>query len=176
VRLNTPKSADHSKGIFLTSGKILHDAGPGGAILSYTLTGTLIWSVIASLGEMTALMPVRSPITEYSSRYVDEAVGFAAGWMYWSVLRGFSTIWGPRMLIESLCRFSYVCSFAAQITASSSLIAFNYDNVIVWTFGERISPVLWIFLLLLYMTAINLLPVRVRTVVHRSRAQTTRIR
>ncbi|KAI9773681.1 MAG: hypothetical protein M1840_006955 [Geoglossum simile] len=127
-------------GIFLTCGKILHDAGPGGAILSYALTGTVIWSVIASLGEMTALMPVRSPITEFASRYVDEAIGFATGWMYW---------------------FSYVCSFAAQITASSSLMAFNYDNVIVWKFGERISPVFWIFILLLYMTATNLLPVKI---------------
>ncbi|KAI9770162.1 MAG: hypothetical protein M1839_003264 [Geoglossum umbratile] len=126
-------------GIFLTCGKILHDAGPGGAILAYVLTGTVIWSVIASLGEMTALMPVRSPITEFAFRYVDEAVGFATGWMYW---------------------FSYVCSFAAQITASSSLMAFNYDEAIVWTFGERMSPVLWIFLLLIYMTVTNLLPVR----------------
>ncbi|KAI9860947.1 MAG: hypothetical protein M1813_005626 [Trichoglossum hirsutum] len=72
-------------GIFLTSGRILHDAGPGGAILAYVLTGTVFWSVIASLGEMTALMPVKSPIMEFATRYVDNAVGFATGWMYWSV-------------------------------------------------------------------------------------------
>ncbi|KAH0536832.1 hypothetical protein FGG08_006330 [Glutinoglossum americanum] len=126
-------------GIFLTCGKILHDAGPGGAILAYVLTGTVIWSVIASLGEMTALMPVKSPITEFATRYIDNAVGFATGWMYW---------------------FGYVCVFAAQITASSSLMAFNYDKVIVWSFGADISPVLWIFIFLIYMTGTNLLPVR----------------
>ncbi|KAH0556158.1 hypothetical protein GP486_005911 [Trichoglossum hirsutum] len=119
---------------------ILHDGGPGGAILAYVLTGTIIWSVIASLGEMTALMPVKSPITEFTTRYVDSAVGFAAGWMYW---------------------FAYCCVFAAQITASSSLMAFNYDKIIVWKFGADLSPVLWIFIFLIYMTATNLLPVRI---------------
>jgi amino acid permease len=80
-----PKTLTIFKGIFLTCGKILHDGGPGGAILAYVLTGTIVWSVIASLGEMTALMPVKSPITEFTTRYVDSAIGFATGWMYWSV-------------------------------------------------------------------------------------------
>ncbi|KAI9856331.1 MAG: hypothetical protein M1813_009167 [Trichoglossum hirsutum] len=134
-----PKTLTIFKGIFLTCGKILHDGGPGGAILAYVLTGTIVWSVIASLGEMTALMPVKSPITEFTTRYVDSAIGFATGWMYW---------------------FAYVCVFAAQITASSSLMAFNYDDKIVWKFGRDISPVLWIFIFLLYMTSTNLLPVK----------------
>ena len=72
-------------GILVTSGTVLHNAGPGGAILAYVLTGTVAWSVIASLGEMTALMPVKAPIVEFASRYVDSAVGFATGWMYWFV-------------------------------------------------------------------------------------------
>jgi yeast amino acid transporter len=72
-------------GILVTSAKVLHAAGPGGAILAYVLTGTVAWSVIASLGEMTALMPVKAPIVEFASRYVDSAVGFATGWMYWFV-------------------------------------------------------------------------------------------
>ena len=70
-------------GIFLSTGSILHIAGPGGAILAYALTGTIMGSAIASLGEMTALMPVKGPITEYPTRYLDNAVGCAVGWMYW---------------------------------------------------------------------------------------------
>lgn len=41
-------------------------------------------------------------------------------------------------------------------------MAFNYDDKIVWKFGRDISPVLWIFIFLLYMTSTNLLPVKVR--------------
>ncbi|KAI9853557.1 MAG: hypothetical protein M1813_002063 [Trichoglossum hirsutum] len=124
-------------GIFLSSGSILHTAGPGGAILAYALTGTIIWSAIASLGEMTALMPVKGPITEFPSRYLDDSVGFAVGWM-----------------------FAYVSAFAAQTTASSSLMQFNYDNVLKWTFGIDTSPAIWISLFLFYMISVNLLPVR----------------
>src|ERR1700742_365241 len=76
------------QGILITSAKVLHAAGPGGGILAYVLTGTVAWSVIASLGEMTALMPVKAPIVEFASRYVDSAVGFATGWMYWFVVSG----------------------------------------------------------------------------------------
>lgn len=52
-------------------------------MLAYVLTGTIIWSVVSSLGEMVALTPVKSPIMELPSRYIDEGVGFATGWMYW---------------------------------------------------------------------------------------------
>jgi amino acid transporter len=157
------------KGIFLTSGKILHYGGPGGATLAYFLTGTIIWSVIASLGEMTALMPVKGPITEFATRYVDSAVGFATGWMYWFVASPSSE--GP---CTDLNRFAYVTVFAAQITASSSLMQFNYDNVLKWTFGVDISPVIWIFIFLAYMTSVNLFPVRVCAPAKHDEEQTRR--
>ncbi|TVY35186.1 Arginine permease [Lachnellula subtilissima] len=48
-------------GLFLGSGRALASAGPGGAVLSYILVGTIISSVISCLGEMTALMPVNAP-------------------------------------------------------------------------------------------------------------------
>ncbi|KAH0556771.1 hypothetical protein GP486_005439 [Trichoglossum hirsutum] len=121
-------------GILITSAKVLHTAGPGGAILAYLLTGTVAWSVIASLGEMTALMPVKAPIAEFASRY--------------------------NFPPDSETRFSYVAAFAALITASSSLIHFNYDDAIQWKAGINYSPVIWIFIFLVYSILINLLPVR----------------
>ncbi len=70
-------------GLFLQSGKILYLIGPGGAVLAYLLMGSLLWSANASLGEMTAVFPVKGPIIDFPSRYVDEGVGFAVGWMAW---------------------------------------------------------------------------------------------
>lgn len=58
-------------------------------------------------------------------------------------------------------RFAYVTIFAAQTTAATSLVQFNYDDVLRWSFGITISPVLWIFILLLVMISINFFPVRV---------------
>lgn len=71
------------QGLFLGSGRSLAGAGPGGAVLSYILIGTVISSVISSLGEMTALMPVNAPVMEFPRRFLDRGVGFAVGWIYW---------------------------------------------------------------------------------------------
>jgi hypothetical protein len=56
----SPRSGTHAKqsdrlttGLFLGSGRSLASAGPGGAVLSYVLMGTVISSVISCLGEMT---------------------------------------------------------------------------------------------------------------------------
>lgn len=72
-------------GLFLQSGKVMYLIGPGGAVLAYFLMGTLLWSANASLGEMTAIFPVKGPIIDFPSRYIDEGVGFAVGWMAWYV-------------------------------------------------------------------------------------------
>jgi yeast amino acid transporter len=70
-------------GLFLQSGKMIYLIGPGGALIAYLLMGSLMWSAVASLGEMTALFPVKGPTIDFPSRYVDESVGFAVGWMAW---------------------------------------------------------------------------------------------
>jgi amino acid transporter len=70
-------------GLFLGSGRSVAGAGPGGAVVCYVLMGTVISSVISSLGEMTALMPVNGPMMEFPRRFLDRGVGFAVGWMYW---------------------------------------------------------------------------------------------
>ena len=64
---------------------------------------------------------------------------------------------------NALPRFAYVTTFAAQTTAATSLVQFNYDDVLRWGFGINISPVLWIFISLLVMISINFWPVRVCT-------------
>lgn len=71
-------------GLFLGSGRSLAGAGAGGAVLGYILIGTVMSSVISSLGEMTALMPVNAPVMEFPRRFLDRGVGFAVGWIYWS--------------------------------------------------------------------------------------------
>jgi yeast amino acid transporter len=72
-----------NSGLFLSSGKAIHLAGPGMAVLAYLLMSTLMWSVMATMGEMTALFPVKGPIFEFIRRFVDEAVGYASAWMLW---------------------------------------------------------------------------------------------
>ena len=70
-------------GLFLESGRVLCLAGPGWAWIAYLLMGTVVWSMTASLGEMTALFPVKGPIFEFPARFLDHAAGYAIGWLAW---------------------------------------------------------------------------------------------
>jgi Amino acid permease len=74
-------------GLFLSAGKAIFLAGPGGAVLAYLVTGTIVWSVMACMGEMTALFPVKGPVFEFPRRFIDESVGLATGWIIWCVPR-----------------------------------------------------------------------------------------
>lgn len=70
-------------GCFLQSGTIIAAIGPGGAVMAYLLMGIVIWSANAGLGEMTAVFPVKGPIIDFCSRFIDESIGFSVGWMAW---------------------------------------------------------------------------------------------
>lgn len=70
-------------GLFLSAGKAIYMAGPGAAVLAYLVAGTVMWSAMACLGEMTALFPVKGPIFEFPRRFIDESVGLATGWITW---------------------------------------------------------------------------------------------
>jgi amino acid transporter len=70
-------------GMFLQSGKVIYLAGPGLAVTAYILSGSVMWCVMSSLGEMTALLPVRAGIFAFPCRFVDKGVGYAVGWMAW---------------------------------------------------------------------------------------------
>lgn len=72
--------------MFLQNGRIINLAGPGMAWVVYPITGSIMWSVQASLGEMTALFPVAGALFELPRRYLDRSIGYAVGWMSWLVV------------------------------------------------------------------------------------------
>ena len=71
-------------GLFQTSGQIIALGGPVGAILAYLFAGLTIFAVMRSLAEMASVRPVSGAIMDYPDVFVDEALGFAVGIMYWS--------------------------------------------------------------------------------------------
>lgn len=70
-------------GLFIGSGSALATAGPVSCLISYLFVGTILYSVMTSLGEMATYMPIAGSFTAYSSRFVDPGLGFAIGWLYW---------------------------------------------------------------------------------------------
>ncbi|OJD12904.1 hypothetical protein AJ78_06568 [Emergomyces pasteurianus Ep9510] len=70
-------------GLLIGSGNALHLGGPAGILISFSLVGIIVFFVMQSLGELATLIPVTGSFTEYSSRFVDDSLGFALGWAYW---------------------------------------------------------------------------------------------
>ncbi|ASI34217.1 gamma-aminobutyrate permease [Exiguobacterium sp. N4-1P] len=70
-------------GLFIASGASVAAAGPGGALLSYTIVGLMVYFLMTSLGEMAAYMPVAGSFSTYGTKFVDPSFGFALGWNYW---------------------------------------------------------------------------------------------
>ncbi|KAF2274286.1 uncharacterized protein EI97DRAFT_435372 [Westerdykella ornata] len=136
-------------GLFLQSGKIIYIAGPGLAIVAVVLASSVMWSVVACLGEMTALFPVQGPLFEFPGRFIDEAVGYATGWISW---------------------FAWVAILAAEVLAVAQLWKFRFDEQYLRDVGypekelgwstDGYSPAVWVFLFLILIGLVNLLPVR----------------
>lgn len=56
---------------------------------------------------MTALFPVQGPLFEFPVRFLDEAVGYATGWM---------------------ALFAWTVTIAAELLAVANLWTFNFDE------------------------------------------------
>ncbi|WP_289136909.1 amino acid permease [uncultured Brevibacillus sp.] len=70
-------------GLFIASGASISSAGPGGALVAYVAIGIMVYFLMTSLGEMATFMPVSGSFETYASKFVDPALGFSLGWIYW---------------------------------------------------------------------------------------------
>jgi len=109
-------------GLFLQSGRVIYLAGPGLGTIAYFLTGTVMWSSAACLGEMAAVFPVKGPIFEFPRRFLDESLGYAAGWMTWYDQH--LPHHCPSVLTSS--RFSWIVLIAAELVAITHIFQFRY--------------------------------------------------
>jgi amino acid permease len=70
-------------GLFLGSGYVLKEAGPGGAVLAYLIGGLIMYFMMACLGELIVAMPVAGNTQAYASHFISRVMGFTAGWVRW---------------------------------------------------------------------------------------------
>ena len=72
-------------GLFQTTGEIIALSGPVGALVAYFFAGLTIFAVMRSVAEMASVRPVSGAIMDFPDVFVDPALGFAVGLMYWYV-------------------------------------------------------------------------------------------
>lgn len=95
-------------GIFLAMGDTIHEAGPGGALMAYSLLGVMVYFLITSLGEMATYMPVSGSFSAYATKFIDPALGFALGWNYW---------------------YNWAITIAAEMVAGSLIMKYWFPNI-----------------------------------------------
>ncbi|MET3289249.1 UNVERIFIED_CONTAM: lysine-specific permease [Brevibacillus sp. OAP136] len=101
-------------GLFLASGATVSEAGPGGALLTYVVLGIMVYFLMTSLGEMAAFKAVSGAFDVYPSKFIDPALGFAQGWVYW---------------------LGYAITLALELSASAIIMKYWFPDIpgIIWS-------------------------------------------
>lgn len=68
--------------LFVSIGGALAKGGPAGMLLAYTFYSCLLGLVNNSMAEMATYMPVTGGFIRMAGHWVDEALGFTAGWNF----------------------------------------------------------------------------------------------
>ncbi|WFD36844.1 hypothetical protein MCUN1_003734 [Malassezia cuniculi] len=114
-------------GLFIGSGSKLALAGPAPLIIDYGIVGLMMVLVIASLGELAAVIPVTGAFSTYATRFLDPAWGFAVGYNYW---------------------MQWLVTLPLEYTAASIVIQF-------WDTKEVVPRGVWIAIFTLLMILVN---------------------
>lgn len=69
-------------GLFIGSSSAIALAGPA-IIISYALTGILVFLVMRMLGEMAVMQPDSGSFSTYAGKAIGPWAGFSIGWLYW---------------------------------------------------------------------------------------------
>ncbi|KAI0644691.1 amino acid permease [Trametes meyenii] len=115
-------------GLFLGTATALQKGGPVGMLLAYVVVGSLCYTIMVSLGEMSAFLPIAGGHLTFAERFVDPAWSFAVGWLYF---------------------YNWLVILPAEISAASVVI--NY-----WSANKSVNDAVWITLCLVVVVTINL--------------------
>lgn len=73
-------------GLFVTISTGLYKGGAGSLFLAYFLWTLVIFSVVASVGEMVCYLPISAPFIQMAGRCIDEAFEVVQGFNYYIMI------------------------------------------------------------------------------------------
>ncbi|KAI0779577.1 amino acid permease [Fomes fomentarius] len=112
-------------GLFVGTATALENGGPIGMLLGYIVVGTLCYTVMISLGEMAAFLPIPGGHLTYAERFVDAPWSFTLGWLYW---------------------YNWSILLPTELSAASVVIGF-------W--NKSVNPAVWVIMCLAVVVTIN---------------------
>ncbi|KAG0246844.1 amino acid permease-domain-containing protein [Mortierella sp. GBAus27b] len=120
-------------GLFLTSGSTISIAGPGGAMLAYSVIGVWLVFVCQAIGEIATLLPLPGAFNAWGGRVFDEAFSFQMTWMYF---------------------INWALTIPAELSASAVIVGFWLPE------DSKFPPWVVPLIIILVMIAINLVGVK----------------
>ncbi|CAM1511011.1 Fc.00g085240.m01.CDS01 [Cosmosporella sp. VM-42] len=141
--------------LFVSIGGGLAKGGPGSLFLAYTLYSGLLALVNNGIAEMSTFMPVSGGFIRLAGHWVDDALGFAAGWnffFYEALLIPFEitalnlvlSFWNEKITdpgpMAGICIGVIICYAALNILAVR-----GYGEAEFWLSGGKVILILILF-------------------------------
>ncbi|KAJ4011848.1 hypothetical protein NW752_004247 [Fusarium irregulare] len=114
--------------LFVSIGSALYSAGPASLLLGFIVYSIVIANINNSMAEMTTYMPVTGGFIRLAGHWVDNALGFAAGWNFYiylglivpfeiTALSLVLSYWSPDIPAGAICAGCIVLYFVINIFA-----------------------------------------------------------
>ncbi|KAM5354219.1 hypothetical protein ACJ41O_000869 [Fusarium nematophilum] len=141
--------------LFVSIGGGLAQGGPAGLFLAYTLYSGILALVNNSIAEMSTFMPVSGGFIRLAGHWVDDALGFTAGWnffLYEGLLIPFEitalnlvlSYWSPK--ITDPGPTAGICVGCILAYAALNILAVRaYGEAEFWLSGGKIILILMLF-------------------------------
>lgn len=101
-------------GLFIGSGYVINEAGPGGTLLAYAFGALIMYLMMMCMGELLVRLPVAGGVQAYATEFISDSMGFTVGWIKW---------------------LSLAITIPSQLVASCIILKniFPTVNPIIWT-------------------------------------------
>jgi len=120
-------------GLIIATGSGLSVGGPGALLLSFCVVGLAVYMLVCAIGELATFIPDDQAFAGYSSRYVDKALGFTTGYIYW---------------------FKHLVVTPNQLTTVSLILQF-------WVPPSRVHPAVFVSISLVMVVSLNYFGVKI---------------
>ncbi|KAI1815119.1 histidine permease [Poronia punctata] len=138
-------------GLFVSIGGGLVKGGPASLLLGYSLHALMVCLINNSLAEMVCYMPVSGSFIRMSGRWVDDALGFLAGWnffLYEAILIPFEitalnlvlTFWTDKIPVAAICVIVIILYAIINIAAVK-----YYGEAEFWLASGKLLLILIVF-------------------------------
>lgn len=140
-------------GLFVNSMVAIANIGPA-VVVSYLLTGAIVFFVMRMIGEMAMAYPDTGAFTEFSRIGLGNLAGFTTGWLYWYfwvVVVAFEAIVGARIMAQWLPPevppWITATVLTVLLTGSNLLSTRSYGEFEFWFSSIKVAAII-VFILI----------------------------